>query len=150
MASQREILFAQVKTDLAAINGAGSYVNTIREVSRDLKTPDQIKSFPAIVMVEEDEPEYIAASPRDLFLDAKCTLLVYDIDQTPGTAISTKLNTLVSDVKIAMLSTTMNTHSGTCHRTAYEGMDPLAIVGSKLCGVVMRFSLRYNHTWDTP
>ena len=147
MASGREQLFAKVRTNLLLINGAGSYVNTVRAVYRDIKPYEDIVEYPAISMVEMDEAEERTPTPRELFFLARLMLLVYAKVPTTSTA-STVVNSLVSDVKIALF--TDWTQSNLCHRTRYIGMDPLPVSEDGITGVVMRWDFHYSHTWTTP
>lgn len=147
MASGREDLFARIAVELAAIDGTGSYTNTIRYVSRDIVAFDAIPMFPAIIMIEETEEDRGTATPRELFLSAKLMMLLY-MPQTPGTPASTTLNTGVRDVKLCMF--TDRTHNATCHTTHYQGMDPLAVAGETYCGVVLNWGFPYEHTWGDP
>jgi len=158
MSSQKEQLLADVKTDLLAIqagdsvSGTGStshtFVNSIAEVSRDIKSEEMVE-LPGIIMDPGDSTPDGESTPERIFHTLALDLYGYfEIDSDSD--VDTQINALEADIVAAMCCQDNWAHGGLCTGVRFMGRDGDPIIGLTIGAVVCRFELDYSFWWSQP
>ena len=112
-------------------------------VSRDVLSLGQIRVYPTICMVSEGEQESEPhSSIQRLHLLARISCLCY-LKPRSSLGADASINSLLHDVRLAMMSKTTHNHSGTCILTKFVGFDPVTAHDEPVIGFVVDFDLHY-------
>jgi len=148
----RDLIIAEVIRKLERVTVANGFKSDIKEVSDRLKTPEEVKSFPACFVIDADESKVDAdVDELDSVLEVIVSGYVQDHENPES-----KLRKLINDIEVALTNNDSgNPDHGLGGVSTVENVLPSDIKTDKGTmkpyGIVdFTFLIKYKHLYGTP